>query len=187
MLKEKKLIWRLNRGDKEVLWEIYQAYKHSLVTLAASLLYDKSQAEDAVQDVFVGFIKLASKFRLTGSLKGYLSTCVANNARNRNKAARSQQKSDMAPSPGIMSYLNGPEERAMLGDEMTHLKQILSRLPDEQREALMLHLYSGLTFRAVAKHQDVSINTALSRYHYGLNKLRSLMNSEVKVCDQQTK
>ena len=53
--------------------------------MATALLADKSEAEDVVHDVFVGFIGSAGRFRLTGRLKGYLATCVANRARNRNK------------------------------------------------------------------------------------------------------
>jgi DNA-directed RNA polymerase specialized sigma24 family protein len=61
-----------------------------LVTLASALLSNKSDAEDVVHDVFVTLLRSAWKFRLTGSLKGFLATCVANRARNRNKAGRRQ-------------------------------------------------------------------------------------------------
>ena len=88
MLDDKLLIWQFNRGRVEALHRIYEKYKHDLVTLAASLLTDLALAEDVVHDVFVGFIRSAGRFQLTGSLKGYLSTCVANAARNCNKAER---------------------------------------------------------------------------------------------------
>ena len=88
MVQDKRLIWRFNRGRREALHEIYEKYKDYLVTLAAALLADVEQAEDVVHDVFIGFIQTSGRFRLTGSLRGYLATCVANAARNRNKAGR---------------------------------------------------------------------------------------------------
>ena len=89
MLEERLLVWQFNRGGTEALRENYERYKVDLVTLATALLADKAEAEDVVHDVFVGFLRSAGKFRLTGSLKGFLATCVANRARNRNKAGRS--------------------------------------------------------------------------------------------------
>jgi len=84
MLEDKLLVWKFNRGDLDALRGMYEKYKDDLVTLAAALLTDASSAEDVVHDVFVSFIRSSGKFRLTGSLKGYLATCVANNARNVN-------------------------------------------------------------------------------------------------------
>jgi len=54
-------------------------------------------------------------------------------------------------------------------------------LPYEQRETITLHLHGGLTFREIAEHQDVSINTAQSRYRYGLDRLRSILEVGAKT------
>ena len=80
MLEERLLVWQLNRGRPEALREIYERRKVELGTLATALLADKAEAEDVVHDVFAGFLKSAGTFRLTGSLKGFLATCVANRA-----------------------------------------------------------------------------------------------------------
>ena len=102
MLEDKLLTLKFNRGNREALRSIYEKYKDDLVTLAAALLTDVTSAEDVVHDVFAGFIESSRKFRLTGSLKGYLATCVANNARNRNKAGRRHQNLETgAAMPGL--------------------------------------------------------------------------------------
>jgi hypothetical protein len=69
MLEDKLLIWKFNRGNRNVLRGIYEKYKDDLVTLAAALLNDVSSAEDVVHEVFVSFIESSRKFRLTGTLK----------------------------------------------------------------------------------------------------------------------
>jgi len=90
MIEDKLLIWKFKRGRGDALSRIYQKYKADLLVLAMALLNDKSAAEDVLHDVFVTFVQSLGKFRLTGSLKGYLLTCVANRARNTNKAKHHQ-------------------------------------------------------------------------------------------------
>ena len=68
----------------------------------------------------------------------------------------------------------------MFAEELRQLTRSLGQLPYEQREVIILHLYSGMKFKAIAKSQCVSINTIQGRYRYGLDKLRSLLNGEVK-------
>jgi RNA polymerase sigma-70 factor (ECF subfamily) len=177
MLEDKLLILKFNRGNREALRSIYEKYKDDLVTLAAALLTDVASAEDVVHDVFVSFIESSRKFRLTGSLKGYLSTCVANNARNRNKAGRRHQNVEAGE---VTSDANQPDTAAIFGEELGQLRLALGQLPYEQREVLLLHSYSGMKFKTIAKQQKVSINTVQGRYRYALDKLRSMLNGEVE-------
>ena len=180
MLEDKLLIWKFNRGNRDVLRGIYEKYKDDLVTLAAALLNDVSSAEDVVHDVFVSFIESSRKFRLTGTLKGYLSTCVANSARNRNKARRTHRSIALEEAKPAVADSNSLEFGAIFGEELHHLSRALGQLPYEQREVLILHTYSGMKFKAIAGQQSVSINTVQGRYRYALDKLRSMLNGEIK-------
>jgi RNA polymerase sigma-70 factor (ECF subfamily) len=180
MLEDKLLVWKFNRGSKDALRLIYEKYKDDLVTLAAALLTDVSSAEDAVHDVFVCFIRHSERFRLTGSLKGYLATCVANNARNRNKARQKYTSYGLDAADRVSSNSNSPDAAAMFGEELRQLSLALSQIPYEQREVLLMHSYSGLKFRTIAGSLGVSINTVQGRYRYALHKLQSMLNVEVK-------
>jgi RNA polymerase sigma-70 factor (ECF subfamily) len=180
MLEDKLLIWKFNRGNRDVLRGIYEKYKDDLVTLAAALLTDVSSAEDVVHDVFVSFIESARKFRLTGSLKGYLATCVANKARNRNKAKQRHRNIASDEANPAAAGSNSPEFSAIFGEELHQLSRALEQLPYEQREVLLLHSYSGMKFKAIAKQQEVSVNTAQGRYRYALDKLRSMLDGEAE-------
>lgn len=180
MLEDKLLIWKYKRGDREALRNIYEKYKDELVTLAAALLIDINMAEDVVHDVFVSFIKTAKKFQLTGSLKGYLATCVANNARNKNKARRKLSSYGLDEADAALSKSNSPDTVAIFDEELHQLSLALAQLPYEQREVLLMHSYSGLKFRNIARSLGVSINTAQGRYRYALHKLRLMLNGEVK-------
>jgi RNA polymerase sigma-70 factor (ECF subfamily) len=180
MLEDRLLIWKFNRGNVDVVRDIYERHKDDLVTLAAALLHNIATAEDVVHDVFVSFLDSAGNFKLTGSLKGYLATCVANNARNRIRAGQRHQSVRLDEGGPIESGSNGPDCAAIFGEELHRLEWALARLPYEQREVLLLRLHSELKFKAIAESQGVSINTVQGRYRYGLDKLRSFLNSEAK-------
>jgi len=180
LIEDKILIWRFNRGDCGAVRQIYEKYKNDLVALAAALLKDKSAAEDVVHDVFVAFLKL-DRFRLTGSLKGYLSTCVANAARNVIRANFRHKLGALDGTPEIESNVSGPDSEAIFGEHCRLLSRAMWELPYEQREVVLLHIHGGLKFAAIAESQNVSVNTVLGRYRYGLEKLRSLLNSEVLI------
>lgn len=181
MLEDKYLILKFNRGDRGVLHRIYDKYKDDLVSLAAALLLDVSQAEDVVHDVFIAFLHSAERFRLTGSLKGYLATCVANRARNINKTAWRRHGTALDGVPEMTSEAPPPEEVALLGEELGRLAAALQQLPYEQREVLLLRSHSGLRFAAIAQAQGVSINTVQGRYRYAVDKLRSMLDSEADL------
>ncbi len=178
MLEDKLLIWKFNRGSREALRGIYEKYKDDLVTLAAALLTDVNSAEDVVHDVFVSFIESARKFRLTGSLKGYLATCVANNARNKIKANQRRYRVALEKTDPTAAGSTNPEHRAIFGEELHQLSRALEQLPYEQREVLILYSYSGMKFKTIAAQQNISINTVQGRYRYAMDKLRSMLNGD---------
>jgi RNA polymerase sigma-70 factor (ECF subfamily) len=56
----------------------------------------------------------------------------------------------------------------------------MAQLPYDQREIVMLHHQAAMTFKTIAESQGISVNTAKSRYRYGLDKLRSILDNEAK-------
>ena len=79
----------------------------------------------------------------------------------------------------IGSGAERPDERLIRNEASQHIRCALGELPYEQREVVILHLQGEMTFRQIAKLQDVSVNTAQGRYRYGLDKLRARLDSEM--------
>lgn len=179
MLEDKLLVLRCRRGDKDAMCRVYDKYKDSLFTLARGLLGEQAEAQDVVHDVFVAFARSAKTFRLTGSLKGYLATCVSNRAKDRIRA-RARQAEALDSANAFAAGSDDPQEHAVEAEELTRLRWALLQIPYEQREAVLLHVKGAMKLRGIAKLQGVSVSTAHGRYRYGLDKLRSLLNSEVK-------
>jgi RNA polymerase sigma-70 factor, ECF subfamily len=180
MLEDALLIWKFNRGNKDVLERIYGKYKDDLMTLCVALLYDRNAAEDVVHDVFVKLISSCGKIQLKQSLKGYLITCIINAVRNKNKAGCRRESTSLEQVAEITSEDKKPDVSVMNDEQAQILIKALSRIPYQQREVLLLYYYSDLKFRAIAEIQNESLSTIQGRYRYGLTKLRSLLNGQVE-------
>jgi len=178
MLEDKLLLWKFKHGSREALERIYAKYETYLITVATALLNNTHAAEDVLHDFFISFVKSADQIKLNGNLKGYLATCVANLARNRIKR-RQLEPTALDENNSIESAALEPDLLAIQEEETAILNQAISRLPYEQREVIVLHLQGSMKFTQIAKLRSTSVNTVRSQYRYGLEKLRSLLNSEV--------
>jgi RNA polymerase sigma-70 factor (ECF subfamily) len=179
MVEDKILMWRFKHGSMDALARIYNKYEAHLLTLATALLNDISTAEDIVHDFFVSFAKSADRLRINGNLKGYLAISVANLARDYLRAKK-RHLNNSRRYDSVSLQIKEPDNSVLLDEELKLLNQSLVQLPYEQREILMLHFYSDLKFKEIARIQNISINTVQSRYRYGLKKLRILLNGELK-------
>ena len=179
MIEDKLLVWKCKHGSQEAFQRVYEKYEGDLVNLAAHLLHDPNLAEDVIQDVFVAFARSIQGFSLTGSLKAYLAACVANRARDYRRARQRRPKTSLDSESEICANHPGPIEMLVAGEAQQQVRHALQTIPCEQREVIALHLQGGLRFRQIARIQKTSLGTTLSRYRYGLQKLRILLNGEV--------
>ncbi len=174
MIEDELLKLRFKAGRVDALQRIYEKYRDRLLTLTMAMVNDAATAEDVVHDVFVSFAQSGSRFRLHGSLRAYLATCVVNRARDLMRARKRQSPSVDEEAPVEAQY--DPPDGRLLSDEQSRLvARALAQLPDEQREVFVLHAQGGLAFRDIAALQQVPLRTAHSRYRYAIEKLRELL------------
>ncbi|MHC5191844.1 MAG: RNA polymerase sigma factor [Planctomycetota bacterium] len=163
-MEDRRLIHRCKRGDRDAFCRLYEKYRNLLFTVAVALLRDVHAAEDVVQDVFVQFAERIADFRLTGSLKAYLSVCVANRAKN----MLISQKKDCALSENqdIPTNNPGPEQQIICNEQLRQVTEAMQKLPLEQRQIIALRHYSRMRFGAIAQSLNLSPNTSKSRSRY---------------------
>jgi RNA polymerase sigma-70 factor (ECF subfamily) len=178
MLEEKLLLWKLKRGDAEAVQHIYEKYKHDMLGLAVALSGDRATGEDLVHDVFVSFVRVCPKLRLRTSLHSYLLGSVANRVRNLSRAKASRTL-PVGRAGDDSSESQRPDRIAVRAEQSVLIEQAMRQLPYDQREVIILHLQVAMTFKEIAASQNVSINTVQSRYRYGLQRLRSLLDGTV--------
>jgi RNA polymerase sigma-70 factor (ECF subfamily) len=173
MSEDKHLLKLLRLGDSFALRRLYEKYRTDVFTVALSLIHDVHAAEDCLQDVFVRLAEGLADIEIRGNLKGYLISSVANRARDRlRKKARQLGRTERF---GCSAGATDPAKVLIRREESARVFNTLMTLPYAQREVFVLHVQGGMKFKEIAELQNVSIKTVLSRYRYGIEKLRALL------------
>lgn len=180
MWEDTLLLVKLKQGSAEAMQRIYDKYKDDMLALAVTLVHDRPLAEDALHDVFVSLAKYAANIKLRTNLRTYLSCSIANRVRKL-KRHKSLPVESFHPADTGHPRCMGPDHQAMSAELIQQIDMAMAQLPYPQREVILLHIQNSMRFKAIAKLQGVSINTVQSRYRYGLDKLRQLLNVEVKT------
>jgi RNA polymerase sigma-70 factor (ECF subfamily) len=178
-MEDKLLIWKFKRGSRDALRRIYDKYHGHLLKLAIVLTGDPDTAEDIVQDVFIHFAQSASRFGLSGSLRSYLTTSMLNGVRNHRRTNRRRKVQSLENAENIPATARRPDQWAVLSEHLERLSSAMACLPYEQREVITLRMEANMPLRQIAGMQKTSISTVNARYRYGIEKLCSLLNSEV--------
>ncbi len=185
MIEDKLLILRFRQDSREALRRIYDKYKVSLLKLVIVLTGDVNTAEDIVHDVFVKFAQSGDRLKVSGSLKNYLVTSVINRTRNYRRDRHRHAERSLEETQLLLSERRGPQQWAVVSEQLEQLAQALRQLPTEQREVVCLRAEMDMTFRQIAHVQKTPVNTVKGRYRYAIKKLRSQLDSEVPKCDPQ--
>ena len=158
------------------LEELYDRYGEKLYHYLVLRLGSCQDAEDILQEAFYRFGRYSVRWKMVKNPKAFVFKVVRNEANRFLKRKIKQQKTmKMNPDCGdaIASVLQGPDE---LSERL--LAESLARLPDDQREVVMLKVFEGMTFKEIARICGLSVNTAASRYRYALSKLRLLLEDK---------
>jgi len=179
MIEDRMLVWKLRNGREDGLVRTYSKYKNYLLKIAYALLDEGQEVEDAVQDVFVALAESSHRLRLDGNLRGYLVRCLINRVHNIQKTRSARPGVPLSEVNEPCSDGDRPDQWVILDDEHRRAHSALRQLPESQRVVVALHVHGGLRFKQIARLQKTSINTVQSRYRYGLEKLRFLLDGEV--------
>lgn len=175
MLDDLRLVVQLNGGSKDALRRIYLRYRQELFTMAVSLVGDCHLAEDCLQDVFVRLAESAGTLSIRTNLKAYLASAVVNRARD---CLRRDRREVDCPvdEMDLATHQTGPDGEMARSEQAQQLLEAVGRLPLGQREVFVLHVQGRMTFRQIARMQEVSIRTVHSRYRYAIEKLRQIIS-----------
>jgi RNA polymerase sigma-70 factor, ECF subfamily len=145
--------------------QLYEQHGGALLAYARSFVSHLNSAEDAVQQVF---LKLLHGGTVAPDLPlAYLYRAVRNAALNAGRAGARETLLD--GDERWFVYRDGNPEAVLA------LQTALAELPEEQRTAVMMRIWSGMTLGEVAAATGVPLHTAASRYRYALEKLRQYL------------
>jgi RNA polymerase sigma-70 factor (ECF subfamily) len=175
MLEDEVLKLRFKLGSEAALQGIYEKYLDYMLSVAMAFLNDGHGAEDVVHDVFVSLARSADSFRLGGSLKHYLATCVANRCRDRLRAGK-RQAARLGCAVTSRDPAGPPEATLICAEQARQVYEAMSKLPLEQREAVALRIKAGMNLKQIAKIQNASYVAVQARYRRGIEALRGILN-----------
>ena len=153
------------------LEDLYRQHRMRFVRLAILLVDDPATAEDVVQEAFAGLHRHWGGLRDAAAALAYLRTAVVNGSRSvlrRRKTAR-----DYTPPHSVNA--RSAESLAMLTAEHQAVVGALSRLPDRQREVLVLRYYGGLSEAEIAEATGISKGTVKSTASRALDALQRVL------------
>jgi RNA polymerase sigma-70 factor (ECF subfamily) len=169
-----RLVARVRDGDESALEAIYRKYGGAVGFVARRVLRDDALAEDVVQDVFVSFWRSPDRFDIgRGSLRSYLLTIAHRRAVDivRSEEARSRRE-DTSPSPDNIDL----EDEVWVRSQSEMVRSAVAGLGDDERAAISLAYFGGLTYAEVAKRLDEPEGTVKSRIRSGMKKLSETLS-----------
>jgi RNA polymerase sigma-70 factor, ECF subfamily len=161
----------MNARDIESLRAFYVANRQQLYTYAVSITGNREAAEDAIHGVFEKLLRSAG---LPADPRPYVFRSVRNAALDGWRRTRIRTDSAFEIAAAMDAEAPG-EPASSRGDDLEPLLQQLS--PDE-REAIVLRIHGGLTFKEVAELRGVPLPTVASWYRRGLERLRAMLKEE---------
>jgi len=168
----------MDLSDPAIFGRVYDEHRRSVHATAFRVLGSASAAQDVVQDVFLRVWRNPSKFDARrGEIGSYLRLMARSRAvdlwREGQASGRAEDRLKVVvahdpPRPDVQ-----PDHLALASVDRSTVRDALGRLPDAQREALVLAYWGGLTADQIAERAGVPLGTAKSRIRLGLARLRS--------------
>jgi RNA polymerase sigma-70 factor (ECF subfamily) len=174
-ISDEALVSLVASSDDEALAELYDRFGRVAYGLALRILRDDGLAQDAVQEAFLGIWRSADRFLPErGKASTWILTLVHRRSIDlvRRQDRRRGEPLEQAPEPIALSTVEG---EATLGFRRRVVQEALKGLPPEQREALELAYYGGLTQSELAERLGQPLGTIKSRMFMGLARLRDLL------------
>lgn len=170
-----KTLHRMAEGDHPALAACYDLMGSVVFSLAVRMLRDRAAAEDVSQDIFVQVWRQAGNFDASrGSPEAWIMmiarTRILDRLRSRKAGVVLKMAGDNLPdAPAADDW---PDDLAMSREDAANVRQALGGLPMEQKEAIELAFFDGLTHMEIAEKTSVPLGTIKTRIRLGLMKIR---------------
>ncbi|QYM79376.1 sigma-70 family RNA polymerase sigma factor [Horticoccus luteus] len=173
------LVSRIARGDEEAFGTLYDALSPRLFGLVCAILADAAEAEDVMQECFLHVWNNAHRFDpARGSVTTWLFLLFRSRAIDRRRRHRRREGhvelSGMTESSSPFDLATVPGQGAPAGEDGI-IHAALHDLPEDQRRAIDLAFFGGLTHHEIATQLATPVGTIKARIRRGLMRLASLL------------
>lgn len=168
---DESLLAAIARGDLEAFQQLYLRYAGRVLACARHLCRDAALAEDITQEVFTAVWTRAGTFRPDrGSAPAWLFTLT------RHKLVDHWRRTGKGAEVGTLDELTTPDRAPEDGDLRLTLRQALAHASPEQRQAIQMAYFNGLTYEETAARLALPLGTLKSRIRLGLRAMREALS-----------
>ena len=175
ILEDRKLIYEIQHGKKELLETLIKKYYDDIYKFCYYKTGNAIISYDLTQETFLKLIKYISSYKDKGKFKSYLITIALNVCNSyfykNNIDSKNTFENQHAHIGQNDNNFKGIENKSVI-------LKALEKLPDKQRETIILKYYMNLRIREIAKIQNEKVPTVKSRLKQGLSKLNRFLNVE---------
>ena len=180
------LVDRVAARDDEAFAELYERYSDLVYSVGLRVLADPTSALDVAQDVFIRFWGNPGSFDpRRGRFMPWLLSVTRNRAVDEVRSRGRRRLREIAPVEGADDPVDvaapDPAWMAVLASEQRSVRAALATLPPEQREAIELAYFGGLTQQEIAERVATPLGTIKTRVRLGMKKLRIILRDETEA------
>ena len=182
MLSDQTLLEMYQQGNREAVSQLLERHTRRVRDYVRLLVKDNDVADDLTQEVLIKVVKVLDEGRYTD--KGRFLPWVLRIAHNRVLDYFRTQKHNKTVSESSSGFdvlgsknLAEPsiEDRIISEQRADEIRALVEELPEEQRQVVKMRYYEGMSFKEIAEHTGVGINTALGRMRYALINMRQMI------------
>jgi len=185
MISDYELIQKFIKGEQSCFEHLIQRHKNKVFAYISLYIRDQALAEDLFQDTFMKVIQSvrSGKYQDNGKFISWVMRIAHNliidhfrRIKQMNTISNDDYESDIFNSKKLAEAT--VEDNIIKRQIQKDVRKMITMLPEDQREVVILRHYAGLSFKEIAEITDVSINTALGRMRYALINMRKLMEEK---------
>lgn len=181
-LTDDELVQMYANGNNEAFDTLLERYRSKLYSYIFLTVHDEDLANDLFQETFVKVIVSVrdGKYRSTGKFGAWI-TRIAHNLIMDSYRSNTAEQYVSADDPDAGITLSDTAAQPSREDELIYAQtlddvtRLCALLPEAQRQVVHLRYQQGMSFKEIAEHLDISINTALGRMRYAILGMRRMM------------
>jgi RNA polymerase sigma-70 factor (ECF subfamily) len=174
---EQILIEKCRSGNNAAFGQLIQTYRRQLFSYLFRLSGERTQAEDLFQETLIKTWSGIKKYNEQQKFSSWLFT-IAHNAAMDNLRKRKRDELITEIEPDDLHSEANPLNELVKSENKKRMEKALLVLSEKQKEVFLLRLYSGTSFKEIAKITKEPINTVLSHMNYSIKKIKKVLGAE---------
>ncbi|HZM20452.1 MAG TPA: sigma-70 family RNA polymerase sigma factor [Anaerolineales bacterium] len=185
---DERLISLIAQSREDALSQLYDRYSYLVFSIAVAIVDDRSTAEEITLDVFVRVWQKSGSYRADrAKVRTWLTHIARHHAIDVLRRQSTKLDSYTISWDGVSSSATlsaqDPQELTELSQRREHVRAAISRLPEDQKQALALAYYGGLTQLEIAEALKQPLGTIKTRLRLAMQKLCDLLQDEQELVD----